>query len=398
MKVYYDFNLREWMSPTKTEQYTMGKTNDLLNGCLSFPHRNETPSFELRLKKNNLGPLIGILTVQKVDGSLAGNGSLFVKIQQELLRKGGISVVFTPEGLKKNDLTGYLYWPEKQKWVKVLSPLPHVVYNRIPSRTAENSPQVLAVLNKLMKLDIPYFNPHFLDKSLLYTCIGRNQLVEYLPETILITSKETLSSFLVEKENLYLKPSLSSQGIGIYRVQYTKKHQINLEGLNEKMIYSTIDEFWLEWSNRLISQRYIAQEEIISSKINGHRFDLRILAHSLGSGQGYLVTGVGIRQSKSQEITTHLARGGTIIPYEMIKSIELDHFIEKVVQACGKLLTEEFGFFGEFSIDATQTEQGNYYIFEINSKPMSFDEDEIEIKRMDHLCNLFFQLAGFNPQ
>ena len=398
MKVYYDFHQREWMSLTKNEQFTMGKTNDVLAGCLSFPHINETPSFELHLKENNLGPLIGILTVLKADGSLAGNGSLFVKIQQELLRKGGISVVFTPEGLKKNDLTGYLYWVEKQKWVKVLSPLPHVVYNRIPSRSAENSPQVQTVLNQLMKLDIPYFNPHFLDKSLLYSSLSRKHLVEYLPETILITSKETLSSFLAEKGNLYLKPSFSSQGIGIYRVQTTKQQQIILEGINEKMVYSTIDEFWLEWSNRLISQKYIAQEEIISSKINGHRFDLRILAHSLGRGQRYLVTGVGIRQSKSQEITTHLARGGTIVPYEMIQSIEHDHFIEKVVQDCGKILTEEFGFFGEFSIDATQTEQGHYYIFEINSKPMSFDEDTIEIKRMDHLCKLFFQLAGFHPQ
>jgi glutathione synthase/RimK-type ligase-like ATP-grasp enzyme len=341
-------------------------------------------------------PLIGILTIQKIDGALAGNGSLFIKIQQELLRKGGISVVFTPKGLSKEIPTGYLYWPEKQKWLKVQSPLPHVVYNRIPSREAEQTPEFLDVLAKISKLDIPYFNPHFLDKLLLYSCLERSiQLKKYLPDTILIKTKEMLYSFLTEKKQLYLKPSLASQGKGIYKIRFTKNQQLHLVGFDRDIIYDTMDEFWLVWSNRLLSQRYIAQQEIISSKINGQRFDFRILAHAKSHKQEYHVTGVGVRQSKNHDITTHLAQGGTIIPYESIQTVEHDHFIEEVVQTCGKVLTEEFGFFGEFSIDATQSEEGNYYIFEINSKPMSFDELFIERKRMDHLIQLFFQLSGF---
>jgi glutathione synthase/RimK-type ligase-like ATP-grasp enzyme len=342
-------------------------------------------------------PLIGILTIQKSDGSLAGNESLFVSIQQDLLSKGGISVVFTPEGLSKKEPKGYLYWPEKQKWLNVQSPLPHVVYNRIPSREAERTPEVLNVIAKLIKLNIPYFNPHFLDKILLYACLERSsQLKHYLPDTILIKTKEMLYSFLREKKQLYLKPSLSSQGKGIYRVRLVENQQIHLVGLDRDFYYDTMNEFWLVWSNQLLSQRYIAQQEIISSKINGQRFDFRILAHAKGSDQEYLVTGIGIRQSKRQDITTHLATGGTIIPYESIQTEEHDYFIEKVVQSCGKVLTEEFGFFGEFSIDATQSEEGNYYIFEINSKPMSFDEQSIERKHMDHLSQLFLELSGFN--
>lgn len=397
MNVYYDLNKREWIAIEQSNRYTLGRTNVSLSACPVFSDLTDHPSFQLKSNNKNFGPLIGILTVEKEDGSLAGNGSLFVKIQQELISNDSISVLFTPKGLAESKPTGYLFWPEKQKWIKVLSPLPHVVYNRIPSRNAEQTPQVLAVLEKLRKLAIPYFNPHFLDKSLLYNCLGKYpQLQEYLPDTILIKSKETLHSFLVEKVSLYLKPSLSFQGKGIYRVHFTGDQQIHIKGIDGDFFYPSMDEFWLDWANRLTSQRYIAQQEITSSKINGHRFDFRILAHALGKSEKYVVTGVGIRQSNSQEITTHLATGGTIIPYDTIRSDEHDHFIEKVVQACGKALTEEFGFFGEFSIDATQTETGSYYIFEINSKPMAFDETTIELKRLDHLTKLFFQLSGFN--
>lgn len=396
MNIFYNQNLRQWTSLLQTDGYTFGKTNVLLSDCLSNPLPNDQPSFQLCLNQKNFGPLIGILTVLKKNGSIAGNISLFVKIQRELVNNGGLSIVFTPEGLNENGLTGYLYWPEKDCWIKVKAPLPHVVYNRIPSRESEQSAQVLNVYKHLNQKEIPYFNPHFLDKCLLYTCFSRSpKLKDFLPETILIMSKEALNSFLIEKKRLYIKPSMSSQGKGIYRLDYTRKGTIHLEGILDVFNYSSLDDFWLEWANRFISQRYIAQEEITSLKTNGHRFDFRILAHADGTKNIYRVTGVGIRQSMSQEITTHIATGGTIIPYESIRTEEHDNFIETIVQACGNLLTQEFGFFGEFSIDAGQSEEGNYFIYEINSKPMSFDEWEIETKRMEQLGNLFFQLSGF---
>jgi hypothetical protein len=393
--VLYDQQQKKWLVLSESNTYTLGRTTDSLTTCPSLPLSSELPTFRLCINKRNLGPVIGILTVQKDDHTLAGNRSLFMKIQQFLLRKGGISIVFTPEGLNRKNPIGYLYWPTKQKWIKVPSPIPHVVYNRIPTREAEQTSNVHDVLVKLRNDHIPYFNPHFLDKSLLYTCLSASSfLKEFLPATILITSKEAFHSFLEDSQHVYLKPSFSSQGRGIYRIDFTN-NQIQLIGIDKTYIYPSLDEFWLHWSNRLMSQRYIAQVEILTTKINGHRFDFRILAHATGKRQDYRVTGVGIRQSSQQEITTHIVSGGTIIPYDSIRTNNHDQFIKKVVQNCGEILTEEFGFFGEFSIDAAQTEQGKYYIFEINSKPMSFDEADIENKRMDYLSQLFFQLSGF---
>lgn len=54
---------------------------------------------------------------------------------------------------------------------------------------------------------------------------------------------------------------------------------------------------------------------------------------------------------------------------------------------------EKIGFLGEFSIDIGEDESGSLFIYEVNSKPMQFDEVEIETNRLLHLKNLFIELT-----
>ncbi|MBR8645638.1 hypothetical protein KEH51_21385 [[Brevibacterium] frigoritolerans] len=46
---------------------------------------------------------------------------------------------------------------------------------------------------------------------------------------------------------------------------------------------------------------------------------------------------------------------------------------------------KKIGFLGEFSIDIGEDESGSLFIYEVNSKPMQFDEEEIETNRLLHL-------------
>ncbi|MCC5399972.1 hypothetical protein LMQ13_13720, partial [Staphylococcus aureus] len=62
---------------------------------------------------------------------------------------------------------------------------------------------------------------------------------------------------------------------------------------------------------------------------------------------------------------------------------------------CGEVLTKKYGFIGEFSIDACVDKEGNYYLFEVNAKPMLFDEVEIEEKRCQQLVKLFYTQTNF---
>ncbi|HLO13083.1 MAG TPA: YheC/YheD family protein, partial [Pseudoneobacillus sp.] len=106
----------------------------------------------------------------------------------------------------------------------------------------------------------------------------------------------------------------------------------------------------------------------------------------------YILTGVGIRQSHKQVITTHIPSGGKLLPYKLLQSEEHDQFFQMIVPYIGNALSTKFGYFGEFSIDACISEDGEYYLYEVNSKPMSFDERHIEDRKIEQLCRLFLQL------
>ena len=70
----------------------------------------------------------------------------------------------------------------------------------------------------------------------------------------------------------------------------------------------------------------------------------------------------------------------------------LDEQLAEIAHLCGIVLTKEWGFIGEFSIDLGESETGDLFIYEVNSKPMQFDEADIEANRLFQLKQLFIEL------
>jgi hypothetical protein len=393
MKIYYDTKFAKWYQSDFETIVTMGAEKKVIAQEL-VGDRNEHTSFEMRFKNNHVGPLIGILTVLKSDGSIAGNATLFIELQKKLISLNGISFVFTPEGVGDEFIDGFTFLQEKNTWIKIKFPYPNLVYNRIPYRKSEQAVNCQKIFSILKDKNIPFFNPGFIDKYDLY-CLMKNHplLKAHLPKTILANQKKELSKFLRKHKSIYLKPAQSAKGKGIFRMKLGRNLQVKLEGINTSEIYQTFYHFWEKWEKVLQEINYLAQEEIKSAHYDGNRFDFRILAHA--ENEGYSVTGVGIRQSQEQEITTHIPAGGQLLPYQILQTEAHDQFIQTVVLHTGKALSEQLGFFGEFSIDAGVSHSGDYYIFEVNSKPMSFDEKEIEERKIAELCRLFLQLTNF---
>jgi glutathione synthase/RimK-type ligase-like ATP-grasp enzyme len=347
------------------------------------------------MNTHHSGPLIGIMTVRKANGSIAGNGPLFIALQKKLISLDGVSFVFTPEEANTDLITGYTFLPEQNHWVKEKFRYPDLVYNRIPFRNSEQSEQCQQFLALLKEKNIPFFNPCFIDKYELYEVLKNHPLLQtFLPQTILIQGKRDLFNFQKKHKSIYLKPAQSSKGKGIFRLKWTGASKLQLDGIHQHEIYKSLDHFWEKWGQKLLIKNYLAQEEIQSAQYKGNRFDFRILAHA--NEAGYMVTGVGIRQSQEQDITTHIPSGGRLLPYELLKSQEHDRFIETIVPEIGMALSHRFGYFGEFSIDAGVSTTGHYYIYEVNSKPMSFDEAEIEEMKIEQLCRLFLKLSNYD--
>lgn len=389
MKVYYDRASRTWFGSSSC---TLGSNHQPLS-IISPQAARDSLSFSLSLRNGNAGPVIGILTGKGKDDAIAGNGPLFKALQKSILQKYGVSYVFTPEDLKDDSVNGYIYIPRQDKWIEARCPLPHLVYNRVPFRKLEKTEAFHKASRFFIEQAIPFFNPAFLDKFEVYQLSKDHPpLQDYIPETILVTGPNILKDFISRYYNVYLKPANGSKGKGIYQLIQLEK-SITLNSLYDSLSYADFEHFWCQWETHLMDKPYLAQKAISPAKLEGKRFDFRILAHF--SGGSYSVTGIGIRQSQDQDITTHIPNGGVMIPYESVRTKEHDAFIHTAASEAGKLLEKTKGFHGEYSIDAGLTDQGTYVIYEINSKPMSFDETWIEEKRIEELTRLFLSLSGF---
>jgi hypothetical protein len=338
------------------------------------------------------GPLVGIMTSPKNEYSLAGNLSLFVSIQNELVARGARSFVFSFHDVKDDGrIIGYIYSTDQEKWHRTMMPLPNIVYNRIPFRHSEQTPQFKKCVQIFKNHQIPMFNPGFIDKYELFLLLSSSKkLKKYLPETIIIDSIEKLEKFHLEYNDIYIKPRLLSKGKNIYRLN----SDLILESQNRKNSFSNFADLWSEYG-WIFSDGFIAQATIQPAILDGNRYDFRILSHWSATEKNYIVTGIGIRATNQFNLTTHLVNGGFIIPYEKVQESKHDLFISALVKEVGRVLSEQLGFFGEFSIDAGMDSNGNYIIYEVNSKPMSFDEGEIEGKRIIQLCDLFLQITGW---
>ncbi|MDP4162531.1 MAG: YheC/YheD family protein [Bacillota bacterium] len=390
MNIYYDHSLASWFHEELSAITFGGEKKALLRGkkisqnILTFP---------VKLQSNHAGPLIGIMAGRKKNNSPAGNIRLFIKIQEELLKRNGISFIFAPDDVRKHSIEGLIYDPVKGGWFNVTVPYPDIVYNRIPYRRSEAAGDFRHIFERFNEKKIPFFNPFFIDKYELYLLLNEHPILKnFLPATIPVNDKERVHRFFNDYKKVYLKTTQSSRGKGIFQLA-AEGDRLNLYQGKFVESFENFEQFWDSWGERFQSTISLVQEAILPQTYDGKRFDFRILAHA--DFDTYMVTGIGVRQSIDQEITTHVPNGGKVIPYEKIQTPEHDLFVKSIVENAGSWLTARWGFFGEFSIDAGISQSGHYYLYEINSKPMSFDEPEIEERKIQQLCRLFLQLSQF---
>lgn len=397
MNIYYDLHEKQWYHSGKSdEELTFGKNEAFIKPINSTLQKQESLlSFEVHLQGQTLGPIIGILTGRRKDGTVVGDGDFFKRIQLEIMKHKGLSFVFTPENMEANMIHGYMFIPPTNNWIKMIAPLPDVIFNRIPNRKLESSILYQQAIQFFKEKNIACFNSGFINKFDLYSMLEKNtQLAAFVPETIIVKSTRGLQSFIHEHQNIYIKRAQSAMGKGIIRLRLRANRQITVEETKRKHIYPNFITFWQDWYEIFQKDHYIAQREIKPLLHNGKRFDFRILVHQVDDL--FVPIGIGVRQAPKNHLTTHLFYGGSLLPYATIQTHKHDQFVKNIAPLIGKEL-QKLGDFHEFSIDAGISNTGEYVIYEVNAKPMNFDEQEIESKRMSSLSNLFFSKSGFNP-
>ncbi len=364
-----------------------------------------------------LGPLMGVITTHAagrppVTATLGPQNASLRGLALAGRRLGAVVQVFGPEGVnwRRHAVTGYVLRPGGATWRLARLPFPDVVYNRIPTRSAERRPQARLVCRRLQAvLGRRFFNPGFLDKWQVYRLLGRQpDTARYVPITVPYRGWR-VAQMLKRHPAVYLKPPGGSLGLGIIRVDRTDGRFRIRQQRRPGRIRSLAarDPAGLRRLLRSLvgRRRYLLQQGVDLATFEGRSFDVRALAQKDGRGQ-WTVTGMAARVARRGGIATHVPNGGTREPVPRVLRegfgpeearrilVELEQVARTVAAAvetgCGRAL-------GELSLDLAVDRRGRVWVLEANAKPFRFDEDAIRERAWARLVLYGRHLIGFQP-
>ncbi|WP_418790443.1 YheC/YheD family protein [Phosphitispora sp. TUW77] len=340
------------------------------------------------------GPIIGLFTVRNYlpDTEFGSYEQVLAALAESAEKIYGLIFVFCPEDIdwKKSLVTGYIPNLEpisgNQIWKPVTLPLPDTVYDRIPSRSIESMPEVQEAKSWLMlQLQIPYFNPKFLDKWETHELLQNIQeAAPYLPPTKPVYSHEDIRQFLEKYRSVFLKPSSGSLGRRIINI-----HQ---RGLNEyQFFFRNRDKQTITGSaagfTKLIdaitpvmgNKEYIMQKDLHLAKYKGCPFDIRVLAQKDRLGN-WRRTKIYVRKAAPENFLSNLSDGGnpesitTVLREVFDADFQADKGIGKDIRQAVNILPtaleEASGMiWAELGLDLGIDHNGRIWLIEINAKP-----------------------------
>ncbi|MBP1083688.1 MULTISPECIES: YheC/YheD family protein [Bacillus] len=326
---------------------------------------------------------LGVLSGKPKKGNtFKGDSKFFKHLQMHANSRGILCYVFTLNGIFDSYLKGFYFDFHAHKWLTKEVSFPNLVYNRLPRREEEVCPSWRLFF---AKKNIPIFNRQFFNKSVVHKLLEDHPVLRgFLPNTKIGFSSDGLFSMLETHSSIYIKDSNGSKGNGIFFI-VKKDGGYLLKTPHEEFKHLTFDRLLDQLYFFSVARDSLIQEAVDCDERNGYRFDLRVLANY--AGKRHSITGIGVRAANSGQIVTHVPNGGFVIPYDSISSDINNSELEAIVSHTGDLLSRTYGFIGEFSMDIG-FRHSRPIIFEANSKPMIFDENEIQLKRVEKLINL----------
>lgn len=360
-----------------------------------------------------LGPSVGILTSDKNQDNpipKGKKGRLFKEMIQYGQNKGLFIFLFYAEGVdwKKKTVKGYSL-NNSGKWITGNYALPSIIYNRIQYRSLEAKSNVKTLLQRLEKEPEVYvFNSRFLNKWEVNEVLWSFEAGQkFIPETKKF-NRENLRDLLRRYPELFLKPINSSRGQGIVKIisNHDGTYKYSKADTSNPRWYACSSFYTLSEALSRIGvkeNRYLVQQGIELTRYNNRVFDLRTQAQKNGAGK-WVMTGVGVRVAGRDRFVTHIPNGGSAASFEEVLKktfgplsptrASIDHQLKTICSMVPPKLEEGLGInLAILSLDIGIDSQGNLWILEINSKPASFDEDDIRHKHLNYLTDYFIFAA-----
>jgi glutathione synthase/RimK-type ligase-like ATP-grasp enzyme len=342
-----------------------------------------------------LGPIIALMTditESEDEPNFQSIHTFCEELHYHTMQTGGLFYIFSSESFSTDEISGYYY---RDGWKKHSFPPPDVVYNRIHSRKKERSETFTKIKNKMIEMNIPFFNDRFLSKWDVHEVLLKEGYLDaHLPETLLFT-KENFLSLLKKHSSLFLKPINGSQGRKILHLykegpSFIVKVSTGMQSDNF-MSFTHVDQFFSWFSRFRRKQTYIIQQGIPFLLFKNRHIDFRVLCHKNHHNE-WKVTSVVARISGEKQFVANIARGGeTYKPLEALTELfekdiakqQIKRMKELAKEIAGVVSKNTEGITGELGLDIGIDQDGKLWLIEVNSKPSKtnfVEQDEIKIR------------------
>lgn len=336
-----------------------------------------------------IGPVIGIMTTGLRDDPLKPVGGR-TELLAEFVRAGrdltALCFLFNAHDVDwaKGTVRGAtLIGPRgKETWKFYQFPLPEVVYNRVPHRSAEVSDDVRHCKLNLTSRNIPMFNERFLNKKEMYNWLLDDiRTSELIPVTDRLRSAAGLDRFTKVHPLVFLKPTGGSLGIGILKVQrkagsFLVRFRRPKEKEHLTRSFERAEELFRFVKTNNPNRIYLMQQGIRLMHYQGAPTDFRVHLHKNGLSE-WEAAGIGAKVAGRGAVTTHVHNGGRVLAGDKVLTewygANAEIMREKMVDAsirCAEVLNDYLaGPAGEWGLDVGLDEEGRVWVFEANAKP-----------------------------
>lgn len=197
-------------------------------------------------------------------------------------------------------------------------------------------------------------------------------LRKYLPPTA-IFSRKTLKSFLSRSSSVFIKPDREHMGKGVIKAWKKNGRYMFVKEKGKERHSSSVDGLYKKIRKRSGSGRHIIQKTIKLAKVNGRRFDIRVMMMRNASGK-WEYAAMLAKVAGKRSIITNVRRGGgyalkvgTALAPALSK--EKRSKIQRKLIQLGYQISRHFDHYkrrSQLGIDFAVDRSGRIYLIEVN--------------------------------
>lgn len=269
-------------------------------------------------------------------------------------------------------------WPDRSFALSEAG-TPDVIYDRAIFVKRSDKLAARQLLGQLSARGVPVFNPTIGSKLTIHKYLSsRRETSQYLPEALQVTSLAMVHRLLDRFGDVYVKPSVGTQGSGVLRV-HRQGHGFCASGFTNTLSHIEYTDLREKGLDRLLrsiigSRTYMVQQAIDTITWRGSKSDVRSLVQRDGSGV-WRVTGIAARVAPGRGDVCNLHRGGTAITLGALlneaglPSSQTQTELQRASIAISQAMTSRYPLLGELGLDFIVSKNGRIWLIEANPRP-----------------------------